>query len=358
VAEPSRRSSVLGRLFLILLGLLVATAMAELALRTVFAIPEVANPLYSFHESDPVLGWRGKSNWKARFRRPEFDALIEHGPDGWRRPDPPPPPNPSRRVLILGDSFTWGWGVSQGELFSDKLQSHLAPDVAIYNRGINGFGTSQEYLLLQRELETRHYDAVALMFYLNDVGDNVDPKRGRRPLFELDGDRLVPRNQPPLPLLNPIQRFLKDHSRAFQTLDVEISMLVRSAGDEEEGLPPADAVDVDYRHINGAAVTMRLLAEMQRLCAAHGAKFFLVYLPHISEISGDVSSYPYVRAVHDLVRDVAAQEHIPLIELGPVFHQRAQQGDALVFAHDEHWTPAGHEAAAAALLASPLFRTP
>jgi len=358
VAEPSRRPSVLGRLVLIVLGLLVATAMAELALRTVFTIPEVANPLYSFHESDPVLGWRGKSNWTARFRRPDFDALVTHGPDGWRRAEPPPPPDPTRRVLFLGDSFTWGWGVSQGEVFSDKLQSRLAPEVAIYNRGINGFGTSQEYLLLQRELDARHYDAVALMFYLNDVGDNVSSKRGRRPLFELDGDTLVPRNQPPLPLLNPINRFLKDHSRVFQIVDFEISMLVRSAGDEEEGAPPAGAADVDYRHINGAAVTMRLLAEMQRLCTAHGTKFFLVYLPHTSEIAGDVSSDPYVRAVHDLVRDVAAQEHIPVIDLGPVFRERVQQGEALVFTHDEHWTPAGHEAAAAALLASPLFRTP
>ena len=30
------------------------------------------------------------------------------------------------------------------------------------------------------------------MFFFNDVADNVEGKSGRRPLFELDGDRLVP----------------------------------------------------------------------------------------------------------------------------------------------------------------------
>jgi lysophospholipase L1-like esterase len=354
VADRGPRHPVFARLALILVGAIIAAVLTELALRTVFTIPEVANPLYSFHESDPVLGWRGKRDWTARFRRPEFDALIAHGPDGWRSPDPPPAANPTRRVLFLGDSFTWGWGVSQGELFSDDVQRRLPVDVAVYNRGINGFGTSQEYLLMQRELAERHYDAVALMFFHNDVGDNVNPKRGRRPLFALDGDRLVPRNQPPRALMNPVARFFKDHSRAYQTLDVEISMLVRSIDDDDE-TPTIDPTDVDYQHLPGAAVTMRLLAEMNTLAAAHGAKFFLIYLPHVSEIRARQSIYPYIRAVHAMIRDVAAREKIPLIDLSEPFYTHMQQGEALVFAHDEHWTRAGHAVAADVLLQSPLF---
>jgi lysophospholipase L1-like esterase len=357
VADGGRLHGVAGRLAMIVVGGLGAVVMAELALRTVFTIPEVANPLYSFHESDPVLGWRGKRDWTARFRRQDFDALIAHGPDGWRRPDPPQPPNPTWRVLFLGDSFTWGWGVSQGELFSDELQRRLPATAAVFNRGINGFGTSQEYLLMQRELAERKYDAVALMFFHNDVGDNVNPKRGRRPLYELDGERLVPRNQPPRRLIHPLQRFLKDHSRAFQTLDVEISMLLRSLNlDDPDPEPTIDPTDVDYRDLPGAAVTMRLLAEMKRLAAAHGAQFFLVYLPHISEITERTSIFPYIRAVHAMIRDVAAREGIPLIDLSESFYARAGQGQVLVFPHDEHWTAAGHRVAAEALLESEIFQ--
>jgi lysophospholipase L1-like esterase len=347
---------VLRRLVLIVAGMLMAALVAELALRTIAAVPEVANPLYSFHDSDPVLGWRGKADVRMRFRRPDFDALIEHGPDGWRRPEPPPPQDPMRRVLFLGDSFTWGWGVSQGEVFSDRLQRRLPPTTGVYNRGVNGFGTAQEFLLMRRELANRSYDAVALLFFVNDVADNVDGKRGRRPLFELDGDALVPRNQPPQRLINPLQRFFKDHSRAFQLLDFELGQLTRRPSDEEPTVSLAnDATDVDFHSLPGAAVTMRLLIEMQRLAQAHHAQFVLVYVPHQGEIERGVSGAPYVRAVHALVDAVALAQGIPLVDLTDAFHAQAAGGAALVYPHDEHWTPAGHELAADVLLQSPLF---
>ena len=146
---------MLRRLALILGGILVAALLAELALRTIYTIPEVANPLYSFHESDPVLGWRGKRDVRMRFRRPDFDALIAQGPDGWRQPEPAPPSDPTRRVLFLGDSFTWGWGVSQGELFTDRLQQRLPRHRGATTAASTVSAPRQEYLLLQRELAGR-----------------------------------------------------------------------------------------------------------------------------------------------------------------------------------------------------------
>ena len=348
------KAAVLRRLALILGGILFAALLVELLLRTVYTIPEVANPLYSFHQSDPALGWSCKPNVRMRFRRPDFDAEIAQGPDGWRRPEPAPPSNPSRRVLFLGDSFTWGWGVSQGELFTDRLQQRL-PDTAVYNRGVNGFGTSQEYLLLQQELARHKYDAVALMFFQNDVGDNVNPKRGRRPLFALEGDRLVPRNQPPKRLMNPVVRFFKDHSRLYQLLDFRISLVVRSLDDDREVTPHPEKTQVDYHDLPGATVTMRLLREMRRLARDHGSEFVIVYLPHHGEIAGLTSSYPYIEAVHAMIRDVAATDGIPLVDLTEPFRQQAQRGRVVVYPHDEHWTPEGHRLAADVLLRSPLF---
>jgi lysophospholipase L1-like esterase len=354
---------VLRRLALILGGIFFAALLAELLLRSVYTIPEVANPLYSFHRSDPVLGWSAKPSVRMRFRRPDFDALIAQGPEGWRLAEPAPPPDPTRRVLFLGDSFTWGWGVSQGELFTDRLQQRL-PDTAVFNRGVNGFGTSQEYLLLQQELATHTYDAVALMFFANDVGDNINPKRGRRPLFELEGDRLVPRNQPPKRLMNPVARFFKDHSRLFQLLDFYSSLVVRALDDDREPwrfgeerpvTPHPEKIHVDYRDLPGATITMRLLREMQRLARDHGSEFVIVYLPHHSEIADPGSAHPYVEAVHAMIRDVAARNGIPLVDLTQPFHERARSGHVVLYPHDEHWSPEGHRLAAEVLLHSPLF---
>lgn len=341
-------ASVLRRLALIVGGVLFAALLSEFLLRTVYTVPEVANPLYSFHESDPVLGWRGKRDVRMRFRRPDFDAMIAQGADGWRLPQPAPPEQPARRILVLGDSFTWGWGVSQGEVFTDRLQS-LLPDAAVYNRGVNGFGTGQQLLLLQQELAEQHYDAVVLMFFQNDVGDNINPKRGRRPLFALQGDRLVPPHDPPVPLMNPVQRFFKDHSRLFQLLDFRISLIVRGLDDDAPPQRHHDPVDVHHGQLPGAEITQRLLEEMQRVIAAHGARFILVYLPHHTEIVADQSGMPYVRAVHDLIREVAQHDAIELVDLTEPFRTQAQSGAVLTFPSDEHWTPAGHQLVATVL---------
>jgi lysophospholipase L1-like esterase len=347
---------VLRRLALIAAGVLVAALLVELALRIVDTVPEVANPLYSFHDSDPVLGWRGKADVRLRFRRPEFDTLVEHGPDGWRRPVPQPPAGAAHRVLVLGDSFTWGWGVGQGEVFTDRLQQRLPPSVAVINRGVNGFGTAQEYLLLQRELAEHRYDAVVLMFFYNDLADDVDSKNGRRPLFTLDGDALLPRNQPPRPLMSPLQRFFKDHSRAFQLLDFGLDQLTRRLeGEGSDSAAPPASTAVDYRTLPGAAVTMRLLAEMHRAATAHGAELVLVYIPQRSESEQPTAPDPQAHAVHEMVRAVAAREGLQLVDLTEPFRAGLQQGRALIYAVDDHWTPAGHELVADVLRASPPF---
>ncbi len=343
------------RLALILAGVLVAGVLVEVLLRVLNVVPEVANPLYSFHDSDPLLGWRGRPNVRMRFRRPDFDTLIEHGPDGWRRPDPAPPAVPVLRVLVLGDSFTWGWGVAQGQVFTDLLQRRL-PAVAIANRGVNAFGTSQEYLLMQRELAERHYDVVMLMFFHNDLTDNIDPDSGRRPIFALEGDALVPRNQPPEPLMTPLQRLFKEHSRALDLISFSATQFGRWLNPVEAlNIVPEGSEDIDYHTLPGAAVTMRLLAEMHRLAAGNGAQFILVYLPHHSEIQHLPSRAPYLRAVHALVRDTAAREGIPLVDLAPAFNEAAQAGQAVIYPHDAHWTPTGHALAADVLLSSPAF---
>lgn len=347
----------LGRLALVAVGILAGCGMLEIALRISRPIPEIANPLYGFHVSDSGLGWRGRPSIKMRFHRPDFDALVETGADGWRSADPAPPAAPTQKILFLGDSFTWGWGVSQGEVFTDELQRRLSPAIGIYNRGVNAFGTAQEYLLMERELGQTHYDHVVLMFFFNDVSNNVDGRRGRRPYFALADDRLLPVNLPAAPLMSPVTRFLKDHVRSFQFIDYEInSLLDRLEGEDEPADTPGP--DLDRENLPGAAETAHLLVAMQRLAQDKHARFTVVWIPHRTELEREISVVPYVRAARAIVEDACRRAGIPFIDLAPAFRQRALSGEALIFAHDEHWNAAGHRLAAEQLLASSVFAGP
>ncbi len=52
-------------------------------------------------------------------------------------------------IMFLGDSYLWGLDSEADERFSDLLKPRI-PDHKILAAGISGFGTDQEYLLLQR----------------------------------------------------------------------------------------------------------------------------------------------------------------------------------------------------------------
>jgi hypothetical protein len=52
-------------------------------------------------------------------------------------------------IMFLGDSFVWGLDAEASERFSEILKPRI-PDYKILAAGVSGFGTDQEYLLLQR----------------------------------------------------------------------------------------------------------------------------------------------------------------------------------------------------------------
>lgn len=342
------------RVGLVVAGVAVALLGVEAALRLVDAVPEVANPLYSFHAADPVLGWRGRPNAALRFRRAEFDALIVHDRAGWRLGDPPPPAAPARRALVLGDSFTWGWGVGQGEVYTDHLQRRL-PDTAIDNRGVNAFGTGQELLVARQELARRRYDLVLVQVFVNDLLDNVDDKGGRRPLFALDGDRLQPPRGAPRPLRAAWRLWLQQ-SRAFGLLDYTTRTLGRGdAPPAPRALPGAPDEPVDFRRVRGGPITARLLGALAAAASDHGARFAIVYAPQRLELEAAAAVPAEVRAMRQLVAAVAASTGAPVVDLGAPLAAAAQRGEPVLFLDDEHWTAHGHRLVAEAILAAGIF---
>ena len=352
---PSRWRALGQVLRVLAVSLLVGWAALELQLRFLRVPGSAINVFKDFHRADARLGWTGRPDVALRFRERSFDVLIEQGEDGFRRPNPPPPAEAPRRVLFLGDSLLWGWGVEQGELVTDELQRRLGPGVAIENRAVSSYGTAQELLLLQDLLGRRHYDAVVLVFSRTDPEDNVDDMK-LRPAFRLVDGRLEQvRWPPPEEADRPLSGFLRSTSLAFRFAEAQWGELRRWI-DGKRGRQPADRRSVapeetDFRNLPGYDLTRELLHEMQRLVAAHGASFVVAYQPHHVFPMG--SPEAAARAARDLVADLCSSLGIPLVDVGGAF---VGHRDDLVIPNDGHWTSAGHLAVAAALLDSPDFR--
>ena len=85
-----------------------------------------------------------------------------------------------KRILVLGDSVTFGWGVSQGESFSDRLEVLLREqtggrDWQVINAGVNGYNTRQEADFLRIEGMRYSPDYLVLVYVSNDVEPVFDP---------------------------------------------------------------------------------------------------------------------------------------------------------------------------------------
>lgn len=136
---------------------------------------------------DEVLGWRNIPNWSAT----TFDRPLNINSKGLRDLEYSyeKPANTSR-ILVLGDSFAWGYGVGDDEIFSEVLEMRLAKQRQhawdVINGGVSGWGTDQEYLFLMNEGFKYSPDIVVLAFFLyNDPTNNSSAVQYylRKPVF-------------------------------------------------------------------------------------------------------------------------------------------------------------------------------
>lgn len=158
----SRVRTVLFRIFAIGLALLFAAGLSELGLR-IFMSKQLAIPLDErnllFHH-DPGLGWFPVPNSRIRFKGSRV-VLVSNNSQGFRAAEHFISSRPG--IAFLGDSFVWGYDVEASERFTEKLQERH-PEWNVFNFGVNGYGTDQEYLLLQSLFDTYKPRIVFLIF--------------------------------------------------------------------------------------------------------------------------------------------------------------------------------------------------
>ena len=127
---------------------------------------------------DPTLGMRYVPGAIYRFRHPEYKVEYAIDDEGFRTAGPGAarPAPADLKLLLLGDSFTFGQGVpyetTWGAVAERRLRSRGMRIEAI-NAGMQGMDTRSELLLL-RELGPLHRpDVVVLGFLINDLYTNI-----------------------------------------------------------------------------------------------------------------------------------------------------------------------------------------
>lgn len=78
--------------------------------------------------------------------------------------------SPKPRLLVIGDSFTQAAAVSDGKTYPALLSQLLGMEVFAYGAG--GYGTLQEYMILDRYFDEIRPDLILWQFCINDFINN------------------------------------------------------------------------------------------------------------------------------------------------------------------------------------------
>lgn len=162
-----------------------------------------------FLEYDPVIGYRYIPGLKARIPHESGGYLIRTNEAGFRSQTEftPGRTQGKRRILLFGDSYTAGDGVSNEKRYSDLLERRI-PNLEVYNYALPGTGTDQQYLTCRTYAAGVEHDVIMIVvmvenirrivaryrYYQNEKGELVCYAK---PYFELLGGELVLRHVPP-----------------------------------------------------------------------------------------------------------------------------------------------------------------
>jgi hypothetical protein len=305
VKTASRSGQLRAKLLLLFFSILLSIGLSEVALRMFFrdTFSQAEDERSLTYRYDAELGWFPMANSKKLFTASRT-ITAAHNSQGFRGPELAKSNKP--RFIFLGDSLVWGFDVEASERFTEKLQAKH-PEWAVYNFGVSGYGTDQEYLLLQKYFDEYAPSVVFLMICGdNDNEDNSWNFRGGyyKPWYTLEGGGLRV-NGVPVPKAEKV--FFSEHK--FLCRSYVVRLFVR-AYCKFTTPPPRKQADPP---------TGVILLDMRRYVVDRRA-FFAVGLQH---------SHP------DLTKFLQDYE-IPYVALD------ATNSSQIYPEFWNHWTPEGH----------------
>lgn len=309
----------------------------------------------------------------------DFDLTITINPLGYRGPEfQPVKPEGRKRILMVGDSFAFGYGLADGSTIADHLTTILeatGSGAEVINAGFHaGFSPDSYYAYLREEgIRLKPDLVIALFFPFNDLNDLTETK------WEEVDERGLPRK------VYSDTRIVQDGIFRFRKTSIEyrypvvrdshvFQWFIRTTRDRfdwfhEKSLAP---IDGSYRvgcSLDHLCIDILLKEEdeeitkifrgTQLLLAEQGIRFAVVVIPADYQVYPEAfKKYIRTRPVNPAEPDFyqkrflknVGQMSLPVLDLfGRFVAHRNDSGEYPFFPHDAHFNPVGSHVAAASI---------
>jgi hypothetical protein len=309
---------------------------------------------------DPVFGYRFIPGLKARVPHETGGFLLATNEAGFRsdRAFAASCPPGRRRVLVFGDSMTAGDGVANAHRWTDLIEAS-SEGLEVFNFGLSGSGTDQQYLIWRECAAGIEHDMVVLAVFVENIrriqaryrtymDENGQRVVYAKPYFELNGDALELRHVPPSP-----KHWLESEFPASEAGDIDqggryplLREIVTKMGARDllqrvtryQPVPEYDNPD------HAGWLLMRAI--LKRWIQGIPKPVMLMPIPMHQHVEGVSDAEPYRSRFRELATATGCLLHDPLPDL-----QRYPEAErrAFRFPQDPHPTRRGHEVLAASL---------
>lgn len=131
---------------------------------------------YDNHKEDAILGWKVKEGYTYSNSHAhdllgnEFVQDVSFQKHGFRKWNDKPKHSTGPVIFFIGDSYTESLECGDNDLFYVRMRDSL--NATVYACGVAGFGTVQQWMILNQFIDSVNPDYVVLQMCNNDFCDN------------------------------------------------------------------------------------------------------------------------------------------------------------------------------------------
>ena len=355
-AKKMQKTKKIRGIFLniIMLIIVVIVVIAALEIFTRLFLPQDLNYL----QFDSNLRYKGVNNIETTFKTKEFNNTIKLNDKGLRDYNHDYESN-KYRILFLGDSMTFGYGVEAEETYPKVLEKILNEKNNSYetiNAGITAYNTAQELTYLETEGLKYKPNLVILGFMLNDVSGNYFEGEA----FDIENNKLKAKYPVyNFSFLSKIKNYLSTHSHFARVIRKNLGLW--SKMDENKKVWNDRVIKtiagINWNEMNASwNKTFLLINKMKEDLDKENIKLLVVVLPTKEQIDDKqlkemVKDYKLneseikIDNSQKIIGDYLKKNKIIFLDLFKDF-KNADKNNDFYYDYDGHFNKNGHEFAA------------
>ncbi len=381
-------------LTLMVISVLIVLFVCEVIMRIFYGIPPTEITHFSlskskYYQRDDELGWVPRKNIRGVLnKKGSFSTTFQTNSRGLRDKEYKlNKPDGVKRIVVLGDSFTWGFGVNDDIIYTERLESIL-PNTEVINLGVTAYNLRKEINYLRYEGIKYHPDIVIVGFCLNDIWGAKKKKKERLDSNANVGIEMISKQSKTkngfftlrmyfkkyIIQKSALCTFIRDRTNTNKSLVKTLAYMgikqsLTGFTELDSNLIPA-LREYPNSLVESWEATKSELLQLKRLTADLGIRLIIAVVPSVQSIQDKTFKHTIAFSVFEtkdfdldkpyrLLKEFAADENIEAVIPISDFRQMHKEGRMLYLKRDMHFNAAGHELFASAIadyLNKPLTR--